>query len=275
MAISNYLKYKLCKPFKSWRNKYLKSMTKKDALKRSLYNQVAGEISSYTNEPAEVIKHKHKLGPEVEKSFNIFQNQVNLTKSSVEDFYKSCSYYLYELPLWNAERNRPMYLYLICSPYLKHNRYKKILDFGGGAGDLCIELAKHNLDVTYCDIGENLYNFSKWRFEKRNLPIKMVKGIDRIQIRDYDCIFSFDAFEHLKDLPAALKMLVSYLRPGGSLVFSGAFSGGTLHLEENDKYNNLSNLDFLMKDCGLIFQDKFAQFYFYKKQIEKVIFTCV
>lgn len=93
----------------------------------------------------------------------------------------------------------------------------------------------------------------------------MINGLDNVKEYDYDCIFSFDAFEHIKDLPGVIDKLVSHLAPGGSLIFSGAFSGGTLHLEENEQYNELQALDALMQRYGLTFQDKFAQFYFYKR----------
>ncbi len=139
------------------------------------------------------------------------------------------------------------------------------MDFGAGAGDLCIALASNGLEVTYCDIGDCLYDFAKWRFEKRHLPVKMAKGIENLKEEKYDCIFSFDAFEHIKDLPEMLDRLIAHLRPGGSLIFSGAFSGGTLHLEENERYNEFKKMDALMQGCGLTFQDKFAQFYFYKR----------
>lgn len=260
----NYLRYRIIKPFKSWKNKYLKYITKKEAEKFDLYEEIAKEISEYTHEPIETVKQKHRLGPESEKDFGIFKNQNNLTKKSIEDFYQKCNYYIYELPLWNAERNRPKYLSLIVLPYLKRNKYKKVMDFGGGAGDLCIELANHNLEVVYCDIGEQLFNFAKWRFEKRKLPIKMINELESLD-GNFDCIFSFDAFEHIKDLPLLLKKLVKHIELGGGLIFSGAFSGGTLHLEENEKYNDFIELDNLMQSCGLVFQDKFAQFYFYRR----------
>lgn len=262
----NYLKYISSKPFKSWKNKYLKSVTKKDAIKNDLYNKIAREIAEYTHEPIEIVKQKHKLGPESERNFNIFRDQQNLAKTDVESFYKDCSYYLYELPLWNAERNRPKYLSMLSLPYIKRNNYKKVMDMGGGAGDLSIELANSNLDVTYCDIGECLFDFAKWRFARRGLPIKMVKGIENVLDKDYDCIFSFDTFEHIKNLPEMLKKIVACLKPKGSLIFSGAFSGGTLHLEENEQYDEFNKLDAFMESCNLKFQDKFAQFYFYKRK---------
>jgi len=257
------------KPFKSWKNKYLKYITKKQAQKYDLYNKTAWEISQYTKETVEAVKQKHKIGPQNEKGFNIFENQGGLTNPIVENFYKGCVYYLYELPLWNAECNRPRYLYLMSAGYLKRNQYKKVMDFGAGAGDLCIELARHNLDVTYCEIGDKTFNFAEYRFGNRKLPIKMYRGIEALKNEIYDCIFSFDVFEHLKNLETMIKKLVCFIRPGGSLIFSGAFSGGTLHLEENEKYNEFKQLDRLMRNSGLVFEDKFAQFYFYKKPMEK------
>ena len=263
----NYLRYRIIKPFKSWKNKYLKYITKREAEKFDLYEKIAEEISEYTHESIETVKQKHRLGPESEKDFGIFKSQNNLTTKSVEDFYQRCNYYIYELPLWNAERNRPKYLSLIVLPYLKRNKYKKVMDFGGGAGDLCIELTNHNLEADYCDIGEQLFNFSKWRFEKRNLSLKMIKTIDDIKEDErYDCILSFDAFEHIKNLSSVLGKLVRHISINGSLIFSGAFSGGTLHLEENEKYDKFKELNKLMKNHGLIFQDRLAQFYFYKRQ---------
>lgn len=264
MINPNLLRYYFLKPFKSWKNKYLKNITRKEAKKLDLYNETAKEISDYTGKPIDIVKQKHKLGPESENNFEKFKQQKGLIKLDVDELYRKCRYYVYELPLWNAERNRPKYLCLICLPYLKAHNYKKVMDFGAGTGDLCIELTKTGLDVTYCDIGDNLFSFAKWRFERRNLPIKMIKGIDNIN-EIYDCIFSFDTFEHIKDLLGVLKGLIKYIKPGGSLIFSGAFSGGTLHLEENERYNEFRNLDNLMRSCDLIFQDKFAQFYCYKK----------
>lgn len=264
MCNLNYFWYRIYKPFKSWKNKYLKGITKKEAQKYDLFNNTVLEISEYTKERPEIVREKHHIGPESEENYYIFRGG-SIAKDEVEKFYKECSYYIYELPLWNAEQNRPKYLSLICMPYLKRNHYKKVMDFGAGAGDLCIELAGNNLEVSYCDIGECLFNFAKWRFAKRNLQIRMVNGLDNLPSEEFDCIFSFDAFEHIKDLPSVVKKLVFRLREGGSLIFSGAFSGGTLHLEENDKYNDFKKLDELMQSYGLTFQDKFAQFYFYKR----------
>jgi len=260
----NYLKYFILKPFKSWKNKYLKFVVEKDAKNQDLFNLTAKEISEYVHEPIESVKNKHQLGQESDLKFDIFKDQSGLNRAKVEDFYKTCSSYLYSLPLWNSKTNRPKYLSLIFLPYLRRKKYNKLMDFGGGTGDLSIELVKNGFDVSYCDINECLFDFARARFLKRNLKVKMFNGLDNINEK-FDCVLSFDAFEHIKDLPQALKNIVSRIEHQGSLIFSGAFSGGTLHLEENEKYNKFKNLDILMQNLGLVFQDKFAQFYFYKK----------
>jgi len=259
----NYIKYSLFKPFKSWKNKYLKSLSKKEARINNLYDRVATEIGEYTKESKEAVKQKFNLGPQSEKSFTIFNDQRNISNEAVKDFYRGAGFYIYELPLWNAQSNRPGNLRRIILPYLRRNKYKKLLDFGAGTGDLCIELAKNGLDVTYCDIAGKSSDFAKRRFEKRGLRIKMVNDLS-LADKDYDCIVSFDVFEHVSNLPEAIEKIKSYLRPEGSIIFSGAFSGGALHLEENEVYNEFKNLDKMMRGKEFYFIDKFAQYYFYK-----------
>lgn len=121
----NYIQYKVLKPFKSWKNKYLKHLSIKEAKSNDLYNLVAAEIGEYTREPVEVVKNKFGLGPQSEKQFHIFTKQDNLSTEEVKNFYKDANFYLYELPLWNAESNRPGNLVKIILPYLRRSGYKK------------------------------------------------------------------------------------------------------------------------------------------------------
>ena len=257
--------YYLSKPFISWRNKYLKSKTRKEAKQLKLYDKAVQELEAYTHEGARDICQKHQQSLTLEPGARIFDEQSSLSKASVERFYQQCKYYLYELPLWNAEINRPAYLYLIVEPFLKKYACRKVLDFGGGTGDLCLELAKHALEVTYCDIGEDVYNFACWRFEQRGHQVAMAKGLAALKGGSFDAVISFDCFEHLKDLPSVVAELSLVIRPGGLLITSDAFSGGGLHLEENQKYGVFKNYDHLMNSAGLVFVGRFAQYFFYKK----------
>ncbi len=262
----HYLKYKMAKPFLSWRNKYLKHLTQKEGQQADLYNKTVQEISEYTGESQESIKHKHHLGPQSEKKYRVFENQNNLTHDDVEGFYRDCHYYLYELPLWNAERNRPEYLCRIVQPYLKQYRCSKILDFGAGTGDLCLALASKGFEVSYCDIGAEVSNFAKWRFKRRNLPIKVFNDLNQVGNSQFDAIISFDCFEHIKDLEKLLFHLTTHLRNEGLLITSEAFDGEGLHLEENNKFKDFKTFDAMMNKANLVFVGQFAQHFFYQKK---------
>ncbi len=259
------MQYYLTKPILSWQNKYLKHITRKAAKENSLYEQAVAELESYTKETSESIKRKHHEAVNSEQGIDVFNQQAELSKDKVEKFYKQCQYYLYELPLWNAETNRPAYLYAIMKPYLKKYSCHKVMDFGGGTGDLCIELAKHGYDVTYCDIGEHVSNFARWRFDRRKFNVTMVNNLDALKGQAFDAVISFDCFEHIKDLEGIVVQLGNLVRPGGLLISSDAFAGGGLHLEENQKYGEFKNYDQLMGRAGLVFVGHFAQYFFYQK----------
>lgn len=260
------IKYKLfyLYPFRSWINKYLKYLSNRHSKENNLYEKTCQEIADYTQESAEHVKRKHKRGMDEKDESVIFKDQSKLTGENIEKFYSQYSYYIYELPLWNAERARSYYLWQIIKSVIAKNSYKTVLDYGGGAGDLCIELAKHKLGVNYYDISKPLQDFARWRFKKRGLHIDMFDNTAKIN-NLYDCIVSFDVFEHLKGLPLHIDIISKKIRSGGGLIFSGAFSGGSLHLEENEIYDSFENLDKILSSKGLKFSNKFAQFYFYRK----------
>lgn len=262
----NLIRSRILKPFRSIKNKQLKRKLKLISATNQLYEQTAEEISDYTGETVEYVKTKHREGPYLEPTFDIFKQQSHLTKDNVEKFYQDCRYYIYELPLWNAETLRPRQIATIVDPYLKQNSSRSILDFGGGTGDLCIEFANMGYQCNYCDISLESIKFAQWRFQQRKLNIPIFEGLSSLSNQQFDSIVSYDVFEHLKDLDKVLFDLVKSLKDGGLLCFSGAFDGGLLHLEENDKYDQFQEMDALMNKCGLVFQDKFAQYFFYCKR---------
>ncbi len=257
--------YDVIKPVLSWRNKWYKRWAEKESRRLGLYEKTLTEISEYTGEPVEEVRKKHHMGPRAEPTFAIFQQQDRLTASSVENFYKEATYYLYELPLWNAEKARPQYLCRVMRPFLDRFGCRKLLDFGGGTGDLCLELAAGGLQVSYCDIGREVAEFARWRFERRGLSVPMYDALEKIEGETFDAVISFDCFEHIKDLPAVVARLAGLVRDGGLMISGDAFEGGGLHLEENFKYHNDETFDRMLQDLGMTFAGRFAQFVFYRK----------
>ncbi|MGE0267598.1 MAG: class I SAM-dependent methyltransferase [Candidatus Omnitrophota bacterium] len=243
----------------------MKYSAKKESKEFDLYNKAVLEISEYTQESVEVVRQKHHMGPQTEPRYGLFEKQECLTTESVEQFYKDAKYYLYELPLWNAERARPNYLIRILKPYLRKYNCQKILDFGGGTGDLCLELAAQGYTVSYCDIGAEVSRFAKWRFDRRQLEITMYDSITSLENHQFDSIISFDCFEHIKDLRGLVEKLVRSIRSKGLLISADAFEGGGLHLLENQKYHDIKVFDDLLKSLGLRFVGRMAQYVFYQK----------
>lgn len=261
----NMLQYKIMKPYLSWENKAYKRWAAREGRRIQLYDETVREISEYTGESIDTVRQKHHLGPRSEPAFAIFQEQDKLTVNNVEQFYKEATYYLYELPLWNAERARPLYLYRVVRPYLEKYGCSDVLDFGGGTGDLCLQLADRGIQMNYCDIGKEVAEFARWRFERRKLHVPMVDSLDGLSGRSFDAIISFDCFEHIKGLDTVVQRLVQLIRDGGLLISGDAFEGGGLHLEENYKYHDPDTFDALLQRNGLQFVGRLAQFVFYQK----------
>ncbi|MCQ9205067.1 MAG: class I SAM-dependent methyltransferase [Omnitrophica bacterium] len=255
----NYARHVFLKPLKSWKNKYLKHTISKNPVNSLLYQKTLEEISEYTKESVEIVEQKCRSS----RSRDV--NWENVSENEIIDFYKNEERFLYELPLWNAECNRPEYICRIITPYLKQNKIELIFEYGAGTGDIAMALAERGFKVIYSDINERLINFAKWRFARRKLDIDIYNLDINNQLPKSDCVISFDVLEHLKDLPQKIKIIHSSLSEEGSFVFSGAFSGGELHLIENEIYATHKHLNNMLQARGFTFDNKFAQYYFYRK----------
>jgi hypothetical protein len=75
-------------------------------------------------------------------------------------------------------------------------------------------LAQEGFDVSYTDINTILIDFARWRFQRRGLKIPIIDP-SRLQERPFDCLVSFDVFEHFKDLPGKIGELSRCVRAGG------------------------------------------------------------
>ena len=256
----NYFRYLLTKPTHSALHKKLKRQAKESARTLGLYEKVLQEISQYTHEDAGTVEEKEAtLLKEIAT-----HSYDTLTEEELMRFYTTTNHYIYELPLWNARDARGYYIRSIILPYIKKNRYQNILDFGGGSGDLCIALKETGLSVSYTDINEPLIDFCRWRFQKRNLAIQVFSA-QELTGKTFDCIVSFDVFEHFMNLPEKVADLYHHIRGGGSLIFNIEESGDGLHLQENKIYTQFDALNKVMHECGFIFAWKFKGTFFYKK----------
>jgi len=256
----NYFKYSFARPFHTYRHKALKKSSSLFARDRDLYKKAIQEIAEYTNEDVVLVDQKCK-------NANVGINGKNydaINENELNEFYINDRHYLYELPAWNAGCGRSFYLNSLLVPYLKRNNFKTILDFGGGTGDVCMGLKEAGFNMHYYDVNRTLIDFSAWRFKKRKLDIKNI-DIEKDGAK-FDCVISFDVFEHLKGLPGKVKAMGNLINPGGSLIFNIELSGDGLHLSENKVYEDGRKLDKMLRKAGFAFDWKFKRFFFYKKR---------
>ncbi len=174
------------------------------------------------------------------------------TEKELLDYYRTTRQYLYELTSWEAQKSkqresRKLYL------FFRKFHVKKILDFGGGAGGLCIYLNNHGLSCDYLDVPGETYNFAKWRFNKYKIKPRVIGALKNISPLNYEAVIAYDVFEHIFDLVDTIRKINNWLIPGGYLISISTFSGRGIHLIKNEIYQNFTNFNDLLSNNGFEF----------------------
>lgn len=96
--------------------------------------------------------------------------------------------------------------------------FHDFLELGCGDGTVCEALARKGKRATGIDIDGDA--FSNPRSAPGALLMKM--DVAGLEFRDasFDCVSSFDSFEHFADPTSALEEAIRVLRPGGVIYFS-------------------------------------------------------
>lgn len=155
------------------------------------------------------------------------------TEDEIKKFYEIVPYYPFELAYWHMKRLQRRLRKDVISL-----SFGDVLDYGGGIGDLCIELAKKGLNVTYGDVRGRNWEFAKWLFEKKGYDIKMIKlGKDKIPKNMlFDTIICIDTIEHVPNPEVVLEDIATHLKNNGRLVItalncSGKTENNPMHLK--------------------------------------------
>lgn len=141
------------------------------------------------------------------------------TEKEIKHFYEIVPYYPFELAYWHMKRSQRRLRKEVVSL-----SFGNVLDYGGGIGDLCVELAKKGLNVTYGDVPGRNWEFAKWLFEKKgyNYNIKMIDlGEGKIP-KDmmFNTIICIDAIEHIPNPEVVLEDIATHLKDNGRLVIT-------------------------------------------------------
>jgi SAM-dependent methyltransferase len=94
-------------------------------------------------------------------------------------------------------------------------RDRAVLDFGCGAGNEMIQIAKAGARrVCGIDVSENNLREARKRIAAAGVADRCLL-LKQAPAEEFDCIFSFDSFEHFEKPEEILSQMYSLLKPGG------------------------------------------------------------
>ena len=179
----------------------------------SLDKIMVKDLSEYFDLTQEETICMLKLGKRLNRDlWNILNPK---TEKEIEEFYQITPYYVFDLAYWHAQRNQRSFRREIVKACRGN-----VLDYGGGIGDLCIELAKKGLNVTYADVNGETFKFAEWIFKRRHYKIKMIDLKKEDLKEKYDTILCIDVIEHVINPQMTLKRLAEHLRKNGRLIIT-------------------------------------------------------
>ena len=151
------------------------------------------------------------------KAFHMMWNALEpKTDEEIIRFYEISPFNVFSLAYWHMNRHQRRFRRQV----IEHC-YGKVLDYGGGIGDLCIELARRGFDVTYSDVKGKNMEFAMWRFMKKGLNVKVIDLVrDQRLLEQYDTILCIDVIEHVPTPKNTLKTISQHLKPNGKLIIT-------------------------------------------------------
>lgn len=211
-----------------------------------LFESHISELMSYTRKSEEEV---------ISLIFNCMTNRnhewakFSQSEYSVIDFHRLNESSMYCLTKWNCEDKYQEIIRYISS--LAKIRGGLILDFGGGIGELAINLVNKYSTTDFMEVPGNTLEYAKWRFNKRALDINIYTSLNQIS-KKYDTIICLDVLEVLEKPLSHLTKLYEMLKDDGLLILSRGEAGSKAHpmnLEKNKEF--LKNIDKYCDDLGL------------------------
>ncbi len=166
---------------------------------------------------------------------NILWNmQKPETENQKNTFYENTPFYVFELLAWHMLPYQKKF-----RQYIKSISKGRVLDYGGGPGDLCLEIYNKGLTVDYADVAGQTFNFAKQIFKNNKAEIKMIDLLSGSITENYDTIICLDVIEHLPKPELLIKEAVRVLKPGGHIFLTSCLVSG-VHQPPHHYYSGFS-----------------------------------
>jgi SAM-dependent methyltransferase len=140
----------------------------------------------------------------------------------------------------------------------------RVLDFGGGTGNLALALAARGFHVHYRELSALQKDFTRFRVQRHGLEerIEILDSWADLPAMAYDAVCAFDVFEHLPDVEAAVDRLVPALAENALLVDTPSFGAGLA----NPMHHEDPGLDSLLAGRGLVLERTLPAFRVWAKR---------
>lgn len=95
----------------------------------------------------------------------------------------------------------------------------RVLEYGGGVGQISFDLAKAGYQVEYLELSAIQKDFLRFRAFRNKVPITIVDVWSKLPRDHYDVVFALDVFEHVADAPRLIReQLGPAIKTGGYLI---------------------------------------------------------
>lgn len=176
-------------------------------------NDVMEFLEKYYNLPRPKIRRLLRVGRSLSADLWICSNPK--TEAEIKSFYEHNPFPIFSLIAWH----HTPYQIKLRDEFTKLAK-GRVLDYGGGVGELCVRVCKKGLPVTYADLQGPLFNFAHSFFRWHNMPITMINLSEEKIINQYDTIFCIDVIEHIINPQDIIEEMVSRLNPKGQLIIT-------------------------------------------------------
>lgn len=207
--------------------------------------EVVNDLGEYFNLNQKEIKWLLKSGGRLNADFWYILKPK--TKEEIKNFYQTTPFNIFELIYWHSKRTQRLFRSEVIE-----TAKGKVLDYGGGVGDLSISLFKKGFEIHYAELGGNTFDFAEWMFKKRGCNIKTIDS-DKDKISEkYNTIICIDVIEHIVDSKELLNNLVSRLEDRGKLIITNlnapVLKNHPMHIRMNFNGEEYLNSLGLVKD---------------------------
>jgi len=211
-----------------------KSIFEKNDIDKKRWDVSSKELEEYLGRNIEDVEKEYFESIDSHKEFS---NVCKQEKDAVQ-FYEKTDHYLYELLYWESCKSKFVEFKKL-GLFIKKHKIKKILDYGGGIGSLCIYMHNKGMRCDYLDVPGRTSDFASWRFKKRGMESKVLFADKSLPFQEYDLVTSYDVLEHIYNPEDSVEVINSLIAQNKYFICKCSFSGGGLHLTKNEKYQDI------------------------------------